>query len=133
MTSPTRANGPVFRAVIPGRVMVLKNNKRIFGRGRKKIVIPSAKYVVWEKNAMAALLGPNTRLVIDFAVSAQFDFYFANRSAEPDVSNLIEGPQDVLVKAGVLKDDRLIQSVTGTKHFGESPRVEIALYAWEAA
>lgn len=120
----------VFRATIMGRVMVLKNNKRIFGRGRKKIVLPSAKYAQWEPHALAALLRQFKSKCIDYPVSATFDFYFANKMAEPDVSNLIEGPQDVLVKAGVLKNDRLIQRVTGEKHFGSEPRVEIELLRW---
>ena len=119
-------------AIIKGRPRVLKNNKRIFGRGGRKVVLPSVQYLNWEKEALAGLLAHKSIALIDTPVVATYRFYFENRHAEPDVSNLIEGPQDVLVKAGILKNDKLIMRVEAEKFFGHAPRTEVALYAYQA-
>lgn len=67
--------------------------------------------------------------VLDEPLYVIYKFYFANRQAEPDVSNLIEGPQDVLQKAGIIKNDRLIMRVMAEKFFGVGePRTEIEIY-----
>lgn len=120
--------------VIPGRPKVLKNSKRILGRGRRKIVLPSVAYAKWEAHALASLRGRKSIALIDEPLTAHYRFYFANRQSEPDVSNLIEGPQDVLAKAGVIANDRLIMRVTAEKFFGRGEaRTEISLYAYEAS
>lgn len=126
----------IFKATIPGRCIVKKNTARRVGRGRSTRMIYSPKFVSWHTRAMVSLLEAfkaNSNDMIVVSVEAHFKFYFANRQAEADVSNLIEGPQDALVKAGVLKDDRLIQRVVAAKYFGGVPRVEIELFRVEAA
>src|SRR3954464_6999216 len=130
MSAKVTASNAIVTLTIPGRPRVLKNSKRIFGRGRRKIVLPSAAYVKWESHAMASLLRHKSIALIDVPVTAKFKFYFANRQSEPDVSNLIEGPQDVLVRAGFLKNDRLVMRVEAEKFFGEAPRTEIEIYVY---
>jgi Holliday junction resolvase RusA-like endonuclease len=124
---------PLFRAVIPGRCIVKKNTKNLVGRGRFKRAVYSKKFVMWEQNALVALLDPSLRLLIDIPVTAYFKFYFANRQSEADVSNLVEGPQDVIVKAGILRDDKLVMRIIAEKFFGESARTEVELYAYDAS
>lgn len=122
--------GPLVTLTIPGRPIVKKNTQRVVGFGRAKRAIPSARYRAWELNAMAVCRRNFSAALIDIPVTAHFRFFFENRQAEPDVSNLIEGPQDVLVDACVLKDDRLVMKVMAEKFFGHEPRVEIELYKY---
>jgi Holliday junction resolvase RusA-like endonuclease len=123
---------PLFSAVIPGRCIVKKNGQRVYGRGRGKRVVYTPKFLEWQSRAMVILLGPLKSILIDGQVTAHFRFYFANRASEADVSNLVEGPQDALVKAGVLKDDKLVMRIIAEKFFGHEARVEIDLYPYEA-
>jgi Holliday junction resolvase RusA-like endonuclease len=61
-------------------------------------------------------------------VNLKAQFYFGNRKNEPDLSNLYQGIEDVLQKAGVIQNDKQIVSHDGSrKIFGESARVEIEL------
>lgn len=64
---------------------------------------------------------------IPYAIEAHYRFYFENKHGEADTSNLIEGPQDVLEKVGVIVNDKLITKLTAEKFFGHEPRVEIIL------
>lgn len=120
----------IAKITIPGRVAILKNSKRIFGRGRKKIVIPSPKYVAWEDEALAAVLGSYKGQAIDFPCEVHAKFYFANHQGEADLSNMIQGPEDVLQKAGILKNDKLVMRAEMEKFFGHEPRVEIEIYKY---
>lgn len=124
-------NELLFKASIPGRPIVKKNTARRVGRGRSTRLIYSPKFVSWEKNAMAAILASFRGKCIESTVRAKFIFHFANHQSEADLSNLLEGPQDALVKAGVLKDDVLICDLSAKKHFGQEPRVIIELWSEE--
>jgi Holliday junction resolvase RusA-like endonuclease len=120
----------IVHLVIPGRPAILKNSKRVISRGagRRAIVLPSITYVKWEQHAALWLQRSFRGCLIDYQVTAEFRFFFENRKSEPDVSNLIEGPADVMQKVGILKNDRLIVRLTAEKFFGHDPRTEIDLY-----
>ena len=63
-------------------------------------------------------------------MNAGFVFYFSNHQHEADLSNLIEGPQDLLKELGFIVDDKLIYSLDGSKKVfskDEPERVEITL------
>lgn len=64
---------------------------------------------------------------------AKFYFHFLNRQSESDTSNCIEGPADVLTRAGVIKDDKLIVALYAQKEFGLEPKTIIELYEAEGA
>lgn len=127
------SNKLLFQFTIPGRPSVKKNNKRIFSRGRFKKVLNSLKYEAWERDAILHFKkhGPKDFKKIDQTLEAKFYFYFENKMAEADTSNLIEGPQDLLTKLGVIKDDKLIKRLTAEKFFYDSPRTLIELYGYE--
>lgn len=124
---------PIFTLTLSGRPIVLKNSKRVIarGRGKKAIVLPSERYSEWEEIAMAVASRSANGPSIDRPIEAKYRFYFATRQAEPDVSNLLEGPGDILQKAGIIKNDKLIMRVTGEKFFGEEARTEIELYDYK--
>lgn len=107
---------PIFTCEIPGRCMVKKNTQRVVGYGKQKRARYSDQYNFWERVAELTLAKRRVPL-IEAEIEVHFQFHFKNHRAEPDVSNLIEGPQDVLTKMGIIKDDRIIQKVVAEKLF----------------
>jgi len=106
------------------------------GRGRPRIVL-SAKYRAWEKGVVdqlwvqrmgyqASMVGPWVPMAEPVAV--EFLFFMKDKKRY-DLSNLIQGAEDALVKAGILKDDSLIESYDGTRKYlsADNPRVEITI------
>lgn len=121
-------DGLLFACTINARAAVKKNTQRVVGYGRKRRAIYSPQYKAFESVAILSMIKAHQgREPIDVPIEARFRFYFANHQWEADLSNLVEGPQDALKDAGVIADDRLIQSLHATKHFGDGPRVEIEL------
>jgi Holliday junction resolvase RusA-like endonuclease len=125
-----------FACELPGRPIVKKNTQRIVGVGKGRRRILSPKYIAWERgaylHAIAARSRANRAESFGGLVFAKFFFHFLNKQAEADVSNLIEGPQDLLVKAGVLKDDRQIVALFAQKEFGLPAKTIIELYGASA-
>lgn len=120
--------GPlVFCATIPGRVFVKKNTQRVVGLGRSKRAIYSKQFMAWQNAALCFLSGARLADPVDVPVILWLKFFFQHRGAEADVSNLVEGVQDVLVTAQILEDDKLVHKLIAEKHFGEEPRVEIEI------
>jgi len=123
-----KENTVTFKFQIPGRCVVKKNSQRVVGFGKSKHVIYSPKFIAWHKVAMLHLRQRWTdNDPINEFMKLTIRFYFANHQSEADVSNLIEGPQDALTKAGVIVDDKLIYEIHAMKIFGEEPRTEIEL------
>lgn len=93
--------------------------------------MPSNRFLVWQNEALAHvvkqfLVAKINR--IDRPIFAKFYFHFKDHGSEPDTSNCIEGPADVLTKAGVIKDDKLIVALYAQKEFGLPPKTIIELY-----
>lgn len=126
----------LFVATIPGRPIVKKNTQRVVGRGKSKRAIYSPQFIAWERVALAVIRGlwQGAQPICE-PIRAKFTFHFINRQAEPDVSNLIEGVQDALTKAGVIADDRLIKIVTAEKCFGEvsEPATLVEIHSLEVS
>lgn len=116
--------------MITGRPVVKKNTKRIFGSGRRKVVVYTSIFRNWEAHAVSSFVTFwQNRPPITENVEAHFEFHFKNRQGEADLSNLVEAPQDALVKAGILEDDRQIYRLRATKHFGAAePKTIIRIY-----
>ena len=100
-------------------------------------IILTRKYKDWEKSAVDQLWVQRMRYMaemvgiwkpIDMYVEVSFEFYMRDKKRY-DLSNLIQGPEDALVKAQILKDDSLIASLDGSrKHLGcIVPRVLIRI------
>lgn len=120
----------LFHCVIPGRCYVKKNTKRVYGSGRRKRVVYSEQFQFWEKVAELTLLKARSATITE-PVELCITFHFKTHRAEPDVSNLVEGPQDVLEKVGIIKNDKIIQRVVAEKLFGtdyEKTTIEIFEY-----
>jgi Holliday junction resolvase RusA-like endonuclease len=112
---------------LPGRPIVKKNTKRVYGSGKRKRVVYSSQYVFWEAVAMRAIAP--VKFYTETTLEMHIDFFFKNRRAEPDLSNLIEGSQDMMKKAGKIKDDKQIHKIIARKFFyAEQEGVHITLY-----
>lgn len=121
---------PLFKVTIPGRCYVKKNTAKVFGR--RKINTP--QFQNWERVAYSHMIkARQNRIPFNFPLHAEIKFYFKNRAGEADLSNLFEGPCDVLKLAGVITDDKLIDSFDQSRRiYGDpNPRTEISLYRFE--
>jgi Holliday junction resolvase RusA-like endonuclease len=121
------------KIIIPGRARVKKNGQKVvrtrYG-GITKINTP--QYIAWHNAAFREALKqkPLGHKPIAVPMNAGFVFYFSNHQHEADLSNLIEGPQDLLKELGFIVDDKLIYSLDGSKKVfskDEPERVEITL------
>jgi Holliday junction resolvase RusA-like endonuclease len=125
----------LFRATLEGRAAIKKNSlqrKYSFAK-RRTFTLPSDRYLAWENSTVLELKSLwGWRDPIDEPVILRARFYFKNHAHEPDLSNLYEGVQDALQKAGIILNDKIIQGHDGSrKVFGEGPRVEIEIIAME--
>lgn len=88
---------------IPGRPITKKNSPRlVVNRGRPRL-LPSAAYKAYESAAWA-YLRPKPEKPIDFPVNVCGVYYMPD-ARNCDLTNLLEGTMDILVKYGVLADD----------------------------
>ena len=90
---------------ISGRIPSKKNSKRIVsGRGRKPTLLSSKDYISWEKMAVLEFkVGWEGKTILRCS-SITYRFTFPDKRVR-DLSNAVEGINDALVKANVLKDD----------------------------
>ncbi len=123
----------LFEVMIPGRVRIKKNGRQYIGRGKN---IPSKRYAEWEKMASAYVLTMFSRfrlnLPIRERVRAEFEFHFKNFKNEPDTSNCVEGPQDLLQKMRVIENDKLVVEFSAKKIIGTTDCVMIRLFRIDA-
>ena len=125
---------PYLRFYIPGQTISKKNSKRIC-RGR---LLSSVAFLAWEKTALQELQYQRIPAWSgSYPVELRVFFYRKDRS-KFDLSNMIEGVQDVLQKANVLIDDSMVHVVPvidrrpigcGWAIDKENPRVEIMISA----
>jgi Holliday junction resolvase RusA-like endonuclease len=90
---------------IAGTFPSKKNSQRIvLGRGRKPTLLSSTDYIAWEKQAILEFKVGWDKGTIKKCVSITYQFTFPDKRVR-DLSNAVEGINDALVHAGVLKDD----------------------------
>ena len=129
-----------YKFIIDGQPMSKKRNYKIIKIGRHYTLGLATKYKHWEKSATDQLWAQRMTyqshmtgvFQITSLVEVAFEFFLKGKR-KYDLSNLIQGPEDALVKAGILEDDALICSLDGSrKHLGcENPRVQITIRSFE--
>ena len=123
--------GPVmFECVIPGKVGVKKNQRRLIFRGRFPLSLPSTKYLHWESVALRHVNKSKQGMIL-CELEARFEFHFKNKQAEVDIDNCLGGPLDLLQKAGVIKNDKQVRRVIAEKFFDSEPMVKVELVQYE--
>ena len=102
---------------VPGCIVSKKNSKRIIRAGRFPRLISSAQYLKFENELAIVLrrqLPPKPirgKLLFELCVNLR------NRQHEPDLSNLLEGPQDVFQALGIIENDKQIVRIIAEKTF----------------
>ena len=118
----------IIKFTIPLVPVTKKNSQRIIVRGGKPSILPSEKYKEYESNALWFI--PKRGTPIDFPVSVKCTFYMpTNRPC--DLTNHLESIDDVMVKAGLLKDDnyKILASHDGSRVLvdKDNPRTEVVI------
>lgn len=103
-----------------------KNSMQIVGNGKRPMLIPSAQYRRYERDA-GWFLKP---LAIAEPVNIRA-IYFMPARRKVDITNLESALMDVLVKYGVITDDncRVVVSTDGSRvmYDKENPRTEVTI------
>lgn len=103
-----------------------KNSMQIVGNGKRPMLIPSAQYRRYERDA-GWFLKP---LAISEPVNIRA-IYFMPTRRKVDITNLESALMDVLVKHGVIADDncRVVVSTDGSRvmYDKENPRTEVTI------
>ena len=121
--------------IVNGQPMSKKRNYRIFRMGRKLALGLASKYKTWERDVVDQLEDqrmkyqasmPHLWAAIWEPVEVSFVFHLKDK-AKYDLSNLYQGPEDALVKAGILADDSLIESHDGSRKIPGMPTPRIII------
>ena len=118
----------VIKFTVPLAPVTKKNSQRIVVRGGRPIILPSEKFKEYEEIALWYI--PKRETPIDFPVNVRCIFYMpSNRLC--DLTNHLEAIDDVMVKAGLLRDDnyKIIASHDGSRVLvdRDCPRTEVEI------
>jgi len=123
-----------MKLVIQGAPVTKSNSQRIWrGPGGRPRVVQSAAYVAWEKSALEQLACLPPSPATNIPVSLRAIFYRAKRIG--DLGNLLKALCDVIERAGIVENDRLIVSFDGSRLAWDKvrPRVEFELAVFSEA
>lgn len=118
----------IIKFTVPLPPITKKNSQRIVKMGSRYSILPSEKYKEYE--SMALWFIPKRGVPIDFPVNIKCVFYMpTNRPC--DLTNHLESIDDVMVKAGLLKDDnyKILASHDGSRVLVDknNPRTEVEI------
>lgn len=127
----------MVKFVIPLPPVTKKNSQRIVRMGGKPIVIPSAAYTAYEREAtkhLLVFLGGKTPPKINYPCNVACEFYMPTHR-RVDLNNLLEAATDTLVHAGILEDDnsRIVVSHDGSRVFYDKDNPRTVVEITEAA
>lgn len=109
---------------IPLNPVTKKNHMQIVSNGKRPSLIQSKQYREYEKSALYFI----RPLGIDYPVNIKCLFYMKTHR-RVDLVNLLEAIDDILVKAGALKDDNceIVAGHDGSRVYydKDNPRTEI--------
>ena len=115
--------------IIPGQPVTKKNSQRIIYAGGRPMILPSKQYKEYREVALWRIPG-HYKAKIDYPVNVKV-VYFMKDNRRVDLVNLLEATCDILVDAGVLKDDNrhIVCSHDGSRVEidRENPRTEITI------
>ncbi len=129
-----------IQITIPLTPVTKKNHQQIMRSSKtgKPFVMPSAEYRQYEAQAAwhckRAAISAGVRKPIDTPCEVRCLFYMPSRR-RVDLTNLLESIDDVMVKAGVIKDDHsgIIVSHDGSRvlYDKQDPRTEVYIADYE--
>lgn len=120
-----------IKFTIHGAPITKKNSQRIIRvAGNRPMIVPSAKFKEYEREAVYQIPARYKGKKLDGQYNLRVEYYMPTRR-RVDLVNLLEATCDILVSAGVIKDDHsgIIVAHDGCRvHYDkEDPRAEIAL------
>lgn len=118
----------MIKLTIPLNPVTKKNHSRVIHSGEFHKILPSIQYEHYERDALKLLTGRHEPIADPVEVTAIF--YMKTRRTV-DLTNLLEALDDVLVKAGILRDDscQIIVSHDGSRvrYDRNNPRTEVTI------
>lgn len=120
----------IIKFTVPIVPVTKKNHQRILKNRRtgKHFVAPSEQYEQYENTALWFI--PKRGVPIDFQVNVKCLFYMPN-NRPCDLTNHLESIDDIMVKAGLLKDDnyKILVAHDGSRVLvdKEKPRTEVEI------
>lgn len=132
------------RYKIPGRPVTKKNSQQMAKNPKtgRLFPVPSKQYKAYEKSAKVAL-HPLLIAPINSPVNVRVVYHLQlNKDGSlpknlPDLTNLLEATDDILVKYKILQDDNvsIVASHDGSRAIftSEEPYTEVEISLWEGA
>ena len=126
----------MIKITIPLPPVTKKNHMRIMRNSKtgKSFIMPSEQYQDYEDEAVWHCKRAKVQRPIEDPVEVKCLFYMPTRR-RVDLTNLLESIDDVLVRAGVLKDDHsgIIVSHDGSRvlYDKQNPRTEVYIADYE--
>lgn len=126
----------MIKITIPMPPVTKKNSMRIVRNRKtgKRRIMPSQQYMDYEAEAVWHCKRARVQRPIEEPVEVKCLFYMPTRR-RVDLTNLLESIDDVLVRAGVLKDDHsgIIVSHDGSRvlYDKQNPRTEVYIADYE--
>lgn len=115
-----------YTFTIPLNPITKKNSQRIVMAGRYPKILPSQKYVEYERECKSHI----PPLHIDYPVNIKA-VYYRQKHIRVDLCNLHEALCDVLVKYGCIEDDcvSIVETMDGSicQYDKYNPRTEITI------
>ena len=131
MTKGLIATNPILKFTLDIPAKTKKNSQQILINKKtgRPFVSQSSAYKAFQKACMM-LIPSEARMGIDYPVNVKVTFYMQARR-RVDLTNCLESIDDVLVDAGVLKDDSrdIIASHDGSRVYydKEHPRIVVEI------
>lgn len=120
----------MIQYIIHGNPITKKNSLQIVYAGGHPKISQSKQYKAYRERALWQLAGQRPKQPIDKPVNVMCLYYMKTRRM-PDLVNLLEATLDILVDAGILKDDNagIVASHDGCEvlYDKQNPRVEIVI------
>lgn len=122
---------PNLSFVIHGQPIVKKNTGKVVNRNGRIFKIDSVPYTRWKNSAVFQIAQQLGRPDPIFEpINLCVKFYMETRRST-DLSNLLEGIQDVLVQCQIIADDdyKIVASLDGTRaaYDKTTPRMEVTI------
>ncbi|WP_229711289.1 hypothetical protein [Pectinatus frisingensis] len=119
-----------LKIILFGRPATKKNGSRIMRRGKATRLLPSEAFVKYENECLWQLKRYQ-KYKFELPIRIQCIYYLPNKANYPDLVGLMQATADILEKAQVIENDRLIVSWDGTYISPTldklNPRVEVII------
>lgn len=118
-----------LKLTLQGRPTTKKNSPRVVRMGGFTKVLPSKAYEDYEKGCLWQLMRYKHQS-FSTPVHLKCLYYMPDKRAYPDLQGLLQATADILEKARIIENDRLIVIHDGSRIAGldkNNPRVEIEI------